>query len=395
MDLRPLPFNLENIFIKKKKKKKKRIIKRYKGPNLPLYKAMWPIIYIVRVFGYSPYDFSQDRLVPSNVNLSFTIIAVILYNYIVYNVLTRIWNIKRETSSLGKTENAKVTMNYITTMYELGLTAFMRRSFVRIWNALQDYDEEIRQLGHSRKEIRTAIGAWILLIVNSIIWISINRSGMYAFAESWTYNVGYMLPYIGTSVAIYKFVAVAIFLGQRFHHLNTIATKNLPSVRGDGTVISKQTILSLHNDLMIAAENLESLYSWSLFLWLANLTLHAVSNLYFVIQWLLVKPWEVQSWPLVFCFSSWLLVFLVQLFLIHIACDFVSSQASYISAILIEWQARTMKKNEEEYDVETSLQFLNRRLKFSAGGCFNVNLPLLRSIASTMTTYLVILLQLQ
>lgn len=132
-------------------------------------------------------------------------------------------------------------INYSVVMYELSLAAFTKRSFARIWNALQDYDEGVRQLGHPRKETRTAIIAWVVVIVSTIIWISINRTGMYAFLEKWTVNVRYMMPYIGTSVAIYKFVAVAIFLGQRFHHLNTIAIKNLSSAEGNG-IISKKVL---------------------------------------------------------------------------------------------------------------------------------------------------------
>jgi len=134
-------------------------------------------------------------------------------------------------------------------MYELGLAAFTKRSFVRIWNALQDYDEGVRQLGHPRKETRTAIVAWIVVIVSTIIWITINRTGMYAFFEKWTVNVRYMIPYFGTSVAIYKFVAVAIFLGQRFHHLNTIAIKNLPSAEGNGIISKKVLFKLLKNDI--------------------------------------------------------------------------------------------------------------------------------------------------
>lgn len=140
-------------------------------------------------------------------------------------------------------------------MYELGLTIFTRRNFARIWNALQDYDEDVRQLGYPRKETRTAIIAWILVIVTTVIWIAINRSGMYAFLEKWAYNIGYMMPYIGTSVAIYKFVAMAIFLGQRFRHLNTIAIKNLPltSAEGrrgrmsNGLIINKKVSFNLFN----------------------------------------------------------------------------------------------------------------------------------------------------
>lgn len=88
----------------------------------------------------------------------------------------------------------------------------------------------------------------------------------------------------------------------------------------------QKTILSLHNDLMIAGENLESMYSWSLLFWLSSLSLHIVSNVYFIIQWMIVKHWDMDSWPLASCLCCWLLAFFFQLFLLHIACDFASSQ---------------------------------------------------------------------
>lgn len=162
-------------------------------------------------------------------------------------------------------------INYSVVIYELSLAAFTRRSFVKIWNALQDYDEDVRQLGHPRKETWTAIVAWILIIVSTIIWITINRSGMYAFLERWSFNVGYMLLYIGMSVAIYKFVAVAIFLGQRFHHLNTIAIKNLPSTEGKGTIISKKVSLNL-----LRNNNCDTTY-------------YSIKNIYIIISYVYIQ----------------------------------------------------------------------------------------------------------
>ncbi|XP_070523339.1 putative gustatory receptor 28a [Cardiocondyla obscurior] len=394
MELQTVPFDVENIFAKVKKKQ---ALSKLRGADSPLYKAVWPMTCVVRVFGFAPYSFSQDRLVPSS--LIFTVIATIFYSYTLFQVVIRFIGVKRETSTLGGTENTKVIINYSVVLYELILVTFTRSSFVKIWNALQDYDDYVRRLGYPRKEMRTAIVAWVLVIVNTLIWTAINRFGMYAFMESWTYNMGYMLPYVGTSVAIYKFMAIAIFLGQRFHHLNMIAIKNLPFSPTVGkTFVSKQVriILNLHNDLMIAGESLESLYSWSLLFWLGSLSLHTISNIYFIIEWMIVKEWKTESWPLIGCLCLWLVAFIVQMILLHIACDFASSQANCIGPIMIEWQVRLMKRFEvDEGSVELSLQFLNRKLKFSAGGCFYVNLPLLRSIASLMTTYLVILLQLQ
>lgn len=133
-------------------------------------------------------------------------------------------------------------------MYELGLAAFTRRSFTKIWNTLQDYDEDVRQLGFPRKERQTAIVAWIISIIITIIWIAVNRIGMYAFFETWTYNMGYLIVYIGSSLALFKFVGMALFLSQRFHHLNVMAIKNLPStLPKKNIIISKRVRIIFFN----------------------------------------------------------------------------------------------------------------------------------------------------
>ncbi|KAL6439781.1 hypothetical protein ACFW04_004071 [Cataglyphis niger] len=396
MMYRAHPFDVETVFVQAKKQQAKKL----RGPDSPFFMSIWPMFYIMRVFGLTPYDFSQDRLVPSNIYLIFSAIAATLYTYIFYVVIRRSFAIERDehNGAVEATENTKVIINYSVTIYELGLAAFTRRSFVKTWNTLQDYDDDVRQLGYPRKETQTAIVAWIVTVIMTINWIAINQIGMYAFFEAWTYNVGYLIIYIGSSIAVYKFVAMAFFLGQRFHHLNAMAIKCLPSTSGNKSIItiSKTTILNLHNDLMTAAENLESMYSWSLLFWLGNLGIHIVSNMFYIIVWMfknakVLSPEGPVSFGLVFCLSAWLLAFLFQLVLLHIACHYASSQANCMSIILIEWQVRLMKRNDEY--MESLLQFLNRRFNFSAGGCFYVNLPLLRSLRNSLTKFLKCLLQ--
>ncbi|KAM0736109.1 hypothetical protein ACS0PU_010070 [Formica fusca] len=382
MEFRARPFDVETIFIQARKQQAKKL----RGPDSPFYMSIWPMVYVVRVFGLAPYDFSQNRLVPSNIFLIFSATAAALYTYIFYVVIQRF--LERDDKGVtGSTENTKVIINYSVLMYELGLAAFTRRSFTKTWNALQDFDENVRQLGYPRKERQTAIVAWIVTGLTTANWIAVNHLGIYTFHETWTYNTGYVLIYIGTTIALCKFVAMAYFLGQRFHHLNEMAIKNLPSTSGNKSIItiSETTILNLHNDLMIAAENLNSIYSWSLLLWLGNLGIHIISNILYIIVWIFkngnaLRPWEPVSWPLVYCMSIWLLAFLFQLLLLHIACHYTSSQANCISIILIEWQMRLMKRNDE--CVGSLLQFISRRFNFSAGGCFYVNLPLLRSVSN-------------
>lgn len=83
-------------------------LKRLRGADSPLYASIWPMVYIVRMFGFAPYDFSQDRLVPSNGYLIFSAIAATLYSYILYVVIKRFVNVDRGDVILGGTENTKV-----------------------------------------------------------------------------------------------------------------------------------------------------------------------------------------------------------------------------------------------------------------------------------------------
>lgn len=76
---------------------------------------------------------------------------------------------------------------------------------------------------------------------------------------------------------------------------------------------------------MTACESLNSQFSWLLLLWLANLSAHTVSNLYFVINTLMnTSSWDLVRWSFVHCIVWWIIAFIVQLLLLNIACHFTS-----------------------------------------------------------------------
>lgn len=102
------PFDVENVFVQAKKQQAKKL----RGPDSPFFMSIWPMFYIMRVFGLTPYYFSQDRLVPSNIYLIFTAIAATLYTYIFYVVIRRTFAIERDEDNNGAvqaTENTKVS----------------------------------------------------------------------------------------------------------------------------------------------------------------------------------------------------------------------------------------------------------------------------------------------
>ncbi|XP_047351148.1 putative gustatory receptor 28a [Vespa velutina] len=392
MEFRPKTFDLETAFAISKRRQ----LKKFRGPDSPLYSAICPAVYIARIFGDAPYEFWKDRLVPSNVYLIFSFIFLAIYSYNVYTIFVQFLTFTRQIPILGGTDYVKLVFNYITTVCSLLMTIWTRNKFVQIWNNIQDYDDAIRLLGYPQKEIKTRIVCWIIIFLNITLWTLVNQTGMYAFTESWISNVTYMSPYFGSCLAVYKFIGITLILGQRFHHLNQLTKKYIFSKRNNSRPmkIDIKTIQTWHNELMTAGENLSALYMWLILLWLANLSVHSVSDLYFIIDKVLNNN-ENLHWPSVSCLASWFLVFVTQLLILHISCGYVSSEANCMGEILIDWQAYLMEQNSLKMPIETSLHFINRKLYFTAAGCFCIELRLICSIAATLTTYLVILLQLR
>ncbi|KAK9310687.1 hypothetical protein QLX08_000017 [Tetragonisca angustula] len=388
---RAKPFDVETTLEEVTRAKKARV-KKFHGPDSLLYSAIYPVVFTMKVFGLAPYDFTGDQLTPSNCCLLFTFAFMAIYCHIIYIVYLRFLSLQRNKAILTVVETTKVTVNYLVAMYDLVLTIFTRKAFSRIWNAQQDLDERLSQLGYPRKEVKTKIATWIFLISQIIVWTAVSQTGMYAFNETWLFNTSYMCLYIGTAASVYKFFGMVSFLGQRFHQLNKIAKENLPPRVGyKSSRVSRKTIQELYNDLMLLSEALGSIYSWSLFFWLANLSIHTISNLYFIIDWVILN-WSSIGWLLMFNMWCWLVGFAMQFLALHIACDYTTTEANFMPVILIDWDARIVRRFPYDDSFRT-LHFLNRRLRFSAGGFFDIRLSLLSSIVGMMSTYLIILLQ--
>lgn len=100
------PFDMETVFVKAKKKQR---TKKFRGMDLPLYTVIWPMIYVVRAFGFAPYDFMQDRLAPSNVYLIFSMIVVTMNSYIMFTVVEKVIRADQDDPILRGTENSKVS----------------------------------------------------------------------------------------------------------------------------------------------------------------------------------------------------------------------------------------------------------------------------------------------
>lgn len=101
------PFDVETTFAEVTARKKSHV-KNYRGPDSPLYSAVYPVVCIMKVFGLAPYDFAGDRMTPSNACIVFSLAFLVIYSYIMYIVYLQFINTTREKSILGVVETTKV-----------------------------------------------------------------------------------------------------------------------------------------------------------------------------------------------------------------------------------------------------------------------------------------------
>nr|AXU39971.1 gustatory receptor [Meteorus pulchricornis] len=299
----------------------------FRGPESPLYNATCPYFYIARVLGLAPYDFDDELLVPSIIYMMISIVWICLNTYLIYFVLLNFTHTGSEDRKILRfTEVFKAGFNYGVVIFELFRCLITRREVAAIWNGIQDFDEILNGLGYIREERKARIWVWSTLVAATFIYILINQIGMHTFRQSWLYDVSYLIIYVESAASVMKFSGFVMLVAERFNYLNEISiectSKQLKRIMGTSTV-DINTIETLHHHMLTVAENLNSAYSWSILLWLMNLFLHSVCNLYFVSSWIVKTAFKLD---LMTVFLIWIISFSAQLFVLNYVCHYASSE---------------------------------------------------------------------
>lgn len=94
---------------------------KLKGPEAPLYNAISPMFYTLKFFGFAPYKFDGDELVPSMPSLGITIVALLFYTFIFVTFCSRfsfsVFNVN-ESAILITTERGKVKIKIKQTTWK-------------------------------------------------------------------------------------------------------------------------------------------------------------------------------------------------------------------------------------------------------------------------------------
>ncbi|XP_033228251.1 uncharacterized protein LOC117180051 [Belonocnema kinseyi] len=201
------------------------------------------------------------------------------------------FTIKGGQPILGVTEQAKVILNYTTMLVNVLVTMFTRERFVEVWSMIQDFDYDTNELGFPQMENGIKLRVWGILLLNVLIWFS----------------------------------GIVFIIGLRFKHLNKIVSFCSPNETGfqRKPQIDSKVVEKFYGDLITASRKLNSIYSWSLLLWLFNVSSHTVSNTYFIITAFMDHDFEML---IQLCLAGWFLAYVTQLIVLHVACDFACSQ---------------------------------------------------------------------
>ncbi|XP_011493843.1 PREDICTED: uncharacterized protein LOC105359065 [Ceratosolen solmsi marchali] len=140
---------------------------------------------------------------------------------------------------------------------------------------------------------------------------------------------------------------------------------------------------------MDISEELNDMYSWSLFLFIFDLFSHIVTNTYFILVFLNFRYVDIL---ITLGLLMWIVIYLVLLLILLVTCHAVTLKANRFPQILMDWRRRNNRQN-KYLNTRTTLHYLNRKLMLTAGGCFHVHLPLITASLSHISTYIVILLQ--
>ncbi|XP_076672286.1 uncharacterized protein LOC143371217 [Andrena cerasifolii] len=279
------------------------------------------------------------------------------------------------------------------------LCFFVDYSFTTLWNwkiravlsQLRAFDRATKFHDASKqRRVRAVCSAIVLLTL--IYWSIVGYiSCRVELIAPMLRGIMYGIIYTAVGVQILIFAGISFLIGERFRQLCVILTRT--TAEGKLIVADRlnghftlQQIWCLHCSLVNATEMFNSVYAVQLLLWISSMSLNAMSriyalNVYHVSGFLRAR----ETMMAIFC--SWNIV------LITIVCHATASQANRVGEIIFApSSSASMKRVFLQENLEAAAYFQLRKVHFSTvAGFIRVDLPLLLSIISAMTTYLVIL----
>ncbi|KOC69083.1 hypothetical protein WH47_09640 [Habropoda laboriosa] len=203
-------------------------------------------------------------------------------------------------------------------------------------------------------------------------------------------SVAYFTTLYSINTQIIIFVCFVYLIQERFRHLCYMLTfpkedKLTISARSNGHYTLQQ-IWWLHCSLVNATEMINSVYAIQLLFWVLTMSINVLSRMYSLNVHKLSDYGNIRETMLVIA-CIW------NLLLITNICHTTAYQANRVGELLFTpYSSASMKQVFIQENLEAASYFQLRKVHFvTIAGVIRVDLPLLLSIFSALTTYLVIL----
>ncbi|XP_014237459.2 putative gustatory receptor 28b [Trichogramma pretiosum] len=333
--------------------------------------------------------------------------ALVTYNIIFYLVVVKLFS-----DCLGSTlhtfdvGNLKFLMIF-TRLLENVLTAsdfaiiriIYCKTIISNLNILSMQDKVLNKFGHSfNYKVRARLTA-LLTIVTSIIICGLINADLYAqdFAEILILRIVANINFFIHYANILLFAMLLLNVGSRFVALNKLIEYN-DALSEDATAAMEFLcdLAEVHAHLCNVAKSFIKIFTLTILISIAGAFVYVTTILYYV--FVSMKYGIATVGAANFC--SMISVLILNVFLvlsIVLSCSWTSCQANKTIEILQRLGLKNLndEKNNPLINVTRhfSMQVLHHNLIFTTAGLFSLDSSLLQSLASAVTTYLVILIQ--
>ncbi|CAL7934317.1 unnamed protein product [Xylocopa violacea] len=284
----------------------------------------------------------------------------------------------------------RVLLFYSCLFTDASLTTLWNWKIRSVLSQLHNFDR-VTKYDNPVKRNRLRITCRIIVIVTFLYW---------AIAGYLTYRIEIRVPVfrgivyfiMNTSVntQILIFAGILFLIGERFRHLCNIVTlskedKLIAANRSNGH-LTLQQMWWLHCSLVNAAELINSVYAVQLLLWISMMSINVLSRIYSLNVLRLSDFGKFRETMLAIDCA-------INLTLITTVCHMTAYQANRVGELIFSpYSSVSMKRVFLQEHLEIAAYFQLRKVHFfTIAGIIRVDLPLLLSIFSAVTTYLVIL----
>ncbi|XP_012215855.2 uncharacterized protein [Linepithema humile] len=264
------------------------------------------------------------------------------------------------------------------------LGAFRSQDFITFSEKLEAYDDKATTLGHQRKDkhiFTWLYFAYTLSTLFSKTYIIMNNS----IPQGTVIILRQMFRIISTISGTYCIFISAIFLDlirQRFRHLNEVIVPHVSElpVTGSKDEITVYDVRYLHGVLIDSAELINRMYGIGTLLTFGSILLDFISLIYIFVT---NDRVDVTITMLDLLFQT------IYLFAMY---HFAAYEANRVERLVLKY-GLSFKNSKCRMDkIEMMLYFYHKRFTFTAAEFFVLDLTILLPIASTVSTYITLIL---